>query len=148
MLRDAGRHTMSDTAIRNADLKQILTERRRQMQDEIQRRIRDGRTDRPKEVRDDLEHSDADIQGDIELSLLQMRAEMLTRIDEALLRLDAGKYGSCFECASEIAERRLRALPFAVRCQACEERREKDGNARQAAQRRGGASLFPEAVRS
>jgi DnaK suppressor protein len=139
---------MTNTANRNADLRQMLFERRREMQDEVQRRIRNGRVDRPKEVRDDLEHSDADIQGDIELSLLQMRSETLTRIDEALVRLDAGKYGSCFACAGEISERRLRALPFAVRCQACEERREKEGNARQAAQRRGGTSLFPEAISS
>ena len=114
---------MTDTATRNADLRRMLKERRQEMQDDVQRRIRVGRTDRPKEVRDDLEHSDADIQGDIELALLQMRAETLTRIDEALIRLDEGKYGSCFQCAGEIAERRLRALPFAVRCQACEEKR-------------------------
>lgn len=139
---------MTINAKRNTELKLMLTERRRGMQDEVQRRIRDGRTDRAKEVRDDLEHSDADIQGDIELSLLQMRAETLTRIDEALVRLDAGKYGSCFECTREISERRLRALPFAVRCQACEERREQEGNARQVAQRRGGASLFPDVTRS
>jgi DnaK suppressor protein len=147
MLRDAGGN-MTNTATRNADLRHMLFERRREMQDEVQRRIRDGRVDRPKEVRDDLEHSDADIQGDIELALLQMRAETLTRIDEALVRLDAGKYGSCFECAGEISERRLRALPFAVRCQACEERREKEGKVRQAAQRRGGTSLFPETISS
>ena len=140
---------MTNTANRNADLRHMLSERRREMQDDVQSRIRDGRTDRPKEVRDDLEHSDADIQGDIELALLQMRAETLTRIDEALVRLDAGKYGSCFECAGEIAERRLRALPFAVRCQACEERREQEqGHARQLAQRRGGVSLFPDVVSS
>jgi DnaK suppressor protein len=141
--------TMTDTAIRHADLKHILSERRREVQDEIQRRIRDGRTDWSKEVRDELEHSDADIQGDIELSLLQMRAEMLTRIDEALVRLDAGKYGSCFECESEISARRLRALPFAVRCQSCEERREREqGRARRLAQLRGSFSLFPDMVSS
>ena len=72
----------------------MLIERRREMQDEVQSRIRHGRTDRQNEVRDDLEASDADIQGDIEFALLQMRAETLTRIDEALVRLDAGKYGS------------------------------------------------------
>ena len=139
---------MTDTARRNADLRHMLMERRQEMQDDVQRRIRVGRTDRPKEVRDDLEHSDADIQGDIELALLQMRAETLTRIDEALVRLDEGKYGSCFQCAGEIAERRLRALPFAVRCQACEEKREQEGHARQAAERRGGVSLFPNAISS
>ena len=134
---------MTDATMRNADLRQMLSERRSEMQDDVQRRIRDGRTDRPKEVRDDLEHSDADSQGDIELALLQMRAQTLTRIDEALVRLDAGEYGSCVTCDGEIARRRLRALPFAVRCQACEERREqKQGRARQLDQRRGSASLF------
>jgi DnaK suppressor protein len=138
---------MIDTTMRNAGLRQMLSERRREMQDDVQSRIRDGRTDRPNEVRDDLEVSDADIQGDIELALLQMRAETLIRIDEALVRLDAGKYGSCFECESEISERRLRALPFAVRCQACEERREEEqGHARQLAQRRGSLSLFSDVV--
>jgi DnaK suppressor protein len=140
---------MNDTAIRNADLKHMLTERRREMQDEVQRRIRDGRSDGTKEVRDDLESSDAGIQRDIEFSLLQMRAETLIRIEEALVRLDAGKYGFCFECESEISERRLRALPFAVRCQSCEERREEDqGHARQIAQRRGSVSLFSDVVSS
>jgi DnaK suppressor protein len=133
--------SMTDTAIRNAELKRMLSDRRRELQDEVQSRIRDGRAGRPKEVRDDLEHSDADSQGSIDLALLQMRAETLARIDEALVRLNAGKYGSCFECAGEIAERRLRALPFAVRCQACEERREQQqGRARQLAQQRGNAS--------
>ena len=117
---------MRDSTKRNRGLRQMLSERRREMQDEVQSRIRDGRTDRPNGVRDDLEVSDDDIQGDLEFALLQMRAETLTRIDAALVRLDAGKYGSCFECESEISERRLRALPFAVRCQACEGRREKE----------------------
>jgi DnaK suppressor protein len=140
---------MTETAKRHADLRQLLSTRRRELQRDVQGRLRDGRTDRPNEVCDDLEQSDADFQGDIELALLQMRAETLTRIDEALVRLDAGEYGSCFECAGEISERRLRALPFAVRCQACEERREQEqGHARWLAQRRGSLSRFSEAVTS
>jgi DnaK suppressor protein len=140
---------MTDTSIRKADLKRILSERRREMQNDVQSRIRDGRTGRSIDVRDDLEHSDTDSQGDIALALLQMRAEALARIDEALARLDAGKYGSCFECESEISARRLRALPFAVRCQSCEERREKEqGRVRRLAQQRGSFSLFPDMVSS
>ena len=134
---------MTETDIRKTDLRQVLRERRREVQHEVQSRIRDGRTDRSTEVRDDLEHSDADIQGDIALSLLQMRTEALARIDEALVRLDAGKYGSCFDCEEEISERRLRALPFAVRCQACEGRREQEqARARRLAGRPAGFSLF------
>ena len=134
---------MNEDSIRKADLRQILTDRRRELQNDVQNRIRDGRTGRSIEVRDDLEHSDADIQGDIALALLQMRTEALARIDEALARLDADKYGSCFECQAEISERRLRALPFAVRCQTCEERREQEqGRARRLAGRSAGFSLF------
>ena len=39
-------------------------------------------------------------------------------------RLEEGTYGNCFECGDEIAEARLRALPFALRCKDCEEARE------------------------
>jgi DnaK suppressor protein len=138
---------MTDTTTRNAGLRQMLSTRRREMQNDVQGRIRDGRTDRPNEVRDDIEHSDAHLQGDIELALLQMRAATLTRIDEALVRIDSGEYGFCFECAREISESRLRALPFAVRCRACEEKREQEQtHTRQLAQQRDSFSILPDPV--
>jgi len=85
--------------------------------------------------------------GDLAFALLQMETETRTRIDEAVVRLDAGKCRSCFTCGGDIAEQRLQALPFAVRCQACEERREHElGYARQLAQRRVARSLGKERV--
>ena len=105
---------MTETNGRNAILKQILNDRRRELHSDVHNRIRDGRTDRPTDVRDDLEACDADIQGDFDVVLVQMRTETLTRIDEALFLVGAGQYASCVECEGEIAERRLRASPFAV----------------------------------
>ncbi len=84
---------------------------------------------------DAAESSEADIQDDIEFALIQMKAETLNKIDEALRRLEEGTYGYCFECGEEIAERRLRALPFAVRCKDCEEARETGAAARTAVRR-------------
>jgi RNA polymerase-binding transcription factor len=140
---------MTDTTVRDAGLRRMLGERRRAMQDDVQSRIRHERTDRPNEGRDDLEVSDGDIQAEIEFALLQMRTEALTRLDEALARLDAGEYGSCVECDRDIPERRLQALPFAVRCQACEDRREQEqGRARRLAQQRGSLSLSPNEISS
>ena len=140
---------MKNTGIRRGHLRDMLHERRREVQGQVRARIRDRRTDRPARGGDDLDHSDADSQGELALTLLQMRTETLARIDAALRRLDAGQYGSCAECAKEIAERRLRALPFAVRCQACEERREQElGLARRVEQRRGSGSLFTEGFSS
>jgi DnaK suppressor protein len=50
-----------------------------------------------------------------------MQAQTLERINAALTRLEAGEYGICDECEDEIPEARLRALPFATRCRACQE---------------------------
>ena len=67
-----------------------------------------------------------------------MKAETLHKIEEALRRLDESTFGYCFECGEEISERRLRALPFAVRCKDCEEAREMaQQRERVLAQRRG-----------
>ena len=115
---------MVDTDTREVDSRQMLSERRRDIEDDVQRRIRSGRTDKSDQGRDDIDVSDAVVQEDIAFALLQMRTDTLSRIDEALLRLRRGDYGSCVACGPEIAERRLRALPFAVRCQTCEEQRE------------------------
>jgi DnaK suppressor protein len=135
---------MTETTIRNLGLRQILRERRDALQDDVQNRIRGGRSDRPIEGGDLLEHSDDDVRSSIEFALLQMRAETLVRIDEALVRLEMGKYGFCVGCEGEISERRLRALPFAVRCQKCEERREEaQKQAGRRGAQRGGLSLFP-----
>jgi RNA polymerase-binding transcription factor DksA len=113
----------------------------------VQSRIRNGRTARPADVGDDLDESDAGVQDEIAFALLQMRAEVLAGIEAALLRLDAGQYGFCLECGGEIAARRLHALPFAVRCQTCEERHEQEqGRARQFARRGFGVPIFSGAI--
>src|SRR4030095_4730314 len=102
---------------RYAELKRILEERRREILSEVHEKIRDVRTEGPTRpthgVLDAAETSEADIQDDIEFALIQMKAETLNKIEEALRRLDEGTFGYCFECGEEISERRLRgrALP-------------------------------------
>ena len=132
---------------RYEDLKRILEDRRREILSEVQGKIRDVRTEgsssKLNEVFDAGESSEADIQEDIEFALIQMKAETLNKINEALTRLEEGAYGNCFECGEEISQARLRALPFAVRCKDCEEARENVQQREKAmAQRRGNASLF------
>ena len=130
------------------ELKQMLEERRREIQAEVQGKIRDVRAEgtwggKQNEVFDAVESSEADIQDEIEFALIQMKSETLNKINDALLRLEQGDYGNCFECGEEIAEKRLRALPFAVRCKDCEEAREVvEKRERQIASRRGASSLF------
>ena len=143
VLRNPGGEMNRD---RYAELTKILEERRREIMDQVQEKIRDVRTDdnvASTGVLDAVESSEADIQDEIEFALIQMKAETLHKIGEALRRLEEGTFGYCFECGEEIAERRLRALPFAVRCKDCEEARETaHQRERLLAQRRGNASLF------
>jgi len=132
---------------RYSELKRILEERRREIMDQVQGKIRDVRSEganNPNQgVLDAVESSEADIQDDIEFALIQMKSETLNKINDALIRLEQGDYGNCFECGEEIAEKRLRALPFAVRCKDCEEAREvAEQRERQMAARRGSSSLF------
>src|SRR5689334_25378986 len=131
---------------RYAELKQILEERRREILSEVQSKMRDVRAEGAGEtqgVLDAAESSEADIQDDIEFALIQMKSETLHKIEEALTRLEEGTYGNCFECGDEIEERRLRALPFAVRCKDCEEARElAERRERQLSQRRSSGFLI------
>ena len=137
------------TGTRERDLRQILHDRRRELVGDVRTRIRDACTDRASEVFDELDHSDAAMQEDIDFALIQMKAETLARVDEALTRIDAGHYGRCFACGGEIAEKRLRALPFAGRCTVCEEKKEQvQGRARQSAQSRAHLSLFSDVAGS
>ena len=127
------------------ELKTMLEERRRELLSEVQGKIRDVRAESGKErdVLDQGESSEVDIQEDIEFALIQMKSETLNKVNEALRRLEQGDYGYCFECGEEIAEKRLRALPFAVRCKDCEEQREiAEQRERQANARRGASALF------
>jgi DnaK suppressor protein len=133
---------------RYSELKRMLQERRREIQAEVQGKMRDVRSEgtwggKQNEVLDAVESAEADIQEDIEFALVQMKSETLSKIIDALTRLEQGDYGNCFDCGEEIAEKRLRALPFAVRCKDCEEAKEvAEQRERQMAQRRGASSLF------
>ena len=123
-----GKQTTQTGEGRYADLKRMLEERRKEILSEVQGRIRDQREadawGKVHEVLDAGESSEADIQEDIEFALIQMKAETLTKINDALHRLEDGAYGNCADCGGEISDKRLRALPFAVRCKECEEGRE------------------------
>jgi DnaK suppressor protein len=138
--------TMDDVASerqRYDELKAMLESRRLVLSEELNGRlrgVRDGATERPHDGRDFGEIADTDVQDEIQFTLLEMKAEILGKVNEALSRLEDGRYGYCHECGDEIAAARLRALPFAVRCRDCEAEREVDAMRMQAARR--AAPLF------
>jgi DnaK suppressor protein len=128
------------------DLKALLEERRFELVREVHTRIRDARAENTHElnVLDEGELSEADIQEEIGFALIQMKSETLDRINTALRRIGEGTYGICVECGDEIAEPRLRALPFAVRCKDCEDSREVAERRERMTARRNPSSLYSE----
>jgi RNA polymerase-binding protein DksA len=129
---------------RLGDVKGVLESRRAELAHEVHGRIRDVRDDGigDRNVLDAAESSEVDVQDDIGLALIQLKAETLKKIDAALRRIDEGDYGECFECGSEITEARLRALPFAVRCRDCEAVREATDRRERSVAYRGSSALF------
>ena len=135
------------SSARYEELKRLLEDRRREIMSQVHEKIKGVRTEssgkKMSEVYDAGESSESDIQEDIEFALIQMKTETLSKINEALSRLEEGAYGNCFECGEEIAQQRLRALPFAVRCKDCEQARENAQiRERLMAQRSASSSLF------
>ena len=126
------------------DLRAVLETRRAQLSHELQDRIRDVRSDGigDRDVVDEAEGSEVDIQDEIGFALIELKAETLKQIDTALRRIEDGEYGDCVECGEEIAEARLRALPFAVRCRDCEAARETIDRPERGTAYRGPSALF------
>jgi len=75
----------------------------------------------PIEVEDPEEHGLRQSERELDVAVLQLKAETCRRIEDALQRMRAGKFGRCESCGAPIPPARLRAVPFAVRCRACQE---------------------------
>ena len=113
-----GRPDFSD---RSEALRWLLHE----LEAEILDRVRSLRMAHESEPVDDPEEAwRQNAERDLEVALAESAYETLRRIDEARVRLDEGTYGLCRRCGSAIPEKRLRALPFAVLCRACQAREE------------------------
>jgi DnaK suppressor protein len=139
-----GTTTTVARARRLEDFRAILESRRAELSQDVEVRIRDVRSEGigDRDVLDAAESSEIDIQDDIGFALIQLKAETLNKINTALRRIDEGDYGDCFECGGEIAEARLRALPFAVRCRDCEAIHETTDRRERLTASRGSSALF------
>lgn len=60
------------------------------------------------------------------LNLASSEQQYLNLIDQALLKIKEGVYGTCDDCAKPIPSKRLMAMPFARLCISCQELEEKN----------------------
>lgn len=114
-----------DQTVSTQAYREMLT----RLQKEAFRRIRDLRSDQRQESQSESEPADemdsASRTAEVEThaGLIAREEDKLKYLDEALARLDAGKYGICLGCRESIPLERLKVLPFASYCVECQEKR-------------------------
>lgn len=65
-----------------------------------------------------------EINQNLIFKLRDRERQLLTKIDEALARMDEGVFGTCEDCEEPIEPKRLEARPVSTLCIACKERQE------------------------
>lgn len=101
-----------------------LTERHGEIQQRLEKISRDLRhINQP--LNADSEEQAIELENDQVLDALddKIRAEM-KQIEKTLARIEDGVYGECEDCGQPIGAKRLEALPHAIRCIGCEEKRQ------------------------
>jgi DnaK suppressor protein len=121
------RRRLSDNEL--ATIKNGLLGRKRQVwneiNDDIDEDVREEHQDLIQAARDGGDHGLAELRQSTVYSLIEMKVKEIESIEEALLRIEAGKYGRCRDCSRWIKPARLEVQPFAVRCRNCQAKREK-----------------------
>jgi DnaK suppressor protein len=114
---------MSDD--RYPQLKTILEDHKHRLRRNLSVRLDEmrahGHDGRVIEGLDAADASVSDLNQYFGVALAEMATETLRRVDRALTRLARGEYGFCVDCRETIPDKRLTALPFALRCRDCED---------------------------
>lgn len=100
--------------------RQILLKRQLAAQKEMHAQ-RDPPPDR---TPDELDVASNETQVTFDSRLLDRASDQLTKIDQALQRIERGEYDECDSCGDPISARRLQASPEATLCIECKEEQE------------------------
>jgi DnaK suppressor protein len=101
----------------------LFTERQRLMKN-AQRTLTEEMTVDQDDLADEMDLASADYNQNLSFRLRGRERHLLTKIEEALERLEEGEYWSCTECEAWIGFRRLRARPVTTLCIICKEKQE------------------------
>jgi RNA polymerase-binding protein DksA len=105
----------------------VLREMLVRLQDETCRRIKDLRRDQEQESEsdppDELDLAYTTTEIETHAALIAREEEKLRYLDEALTRLNSGKYGKCLDCGTAILVERLTLIPLASYCIECQKKR-------------------------
>ena len=78
----------------------------------------------PDDLPDETDLAASEISQNLVFKLRDRERQLLSKIDEALARMDEGHFGTCQDCEEPIEPRRLEARPMSTLCIACKEKQE------------------------
>jgi DnaK suppressor protein len=103
-----------------ADLKEIksMLESKR---DEVRRRLHRLEDITVERAPDPVDEMEMAAERESAITLLERDSELLRQIEAAMRRIADGEFGRCDLCGKDIGSRRLRAVPWAIYCVACQD---------------------------
>ncbi len=111
----------SEVQDRTQSLQEVLMDRRRTVQREMETLSRSLREERASETWDEGDRAGQELDRDLGSTRLNRLTQQLDQVAKALARHAEGRYGLCAACGAEIPLARLRSLPFALYCRNCQE---------------------------
>ena len=121
------RRRLTDTELET--IKKNLVERKSRLWDEIDEDIDEDIGEEHQELiqmaKDGGDRGFAELRESTIFSLIKLKVREVKTIEEAIQRIDKGKYGHCRDCSRRIRPARLQVQPYAVRCRSCQEKQEK-----------------------
>jgi DnaK suppressor protein len=76
------------------------------------------------DLMDETDLAASEVNQNLVFKLRDRERLLLSKIDEAMSRIDDGSFGSCADCEEPIENRRLEARPMSTLCIACKEKQE------------------------
>jgi DnaK suppressor protein len=105
--------------------RRLLEEKKASLSQEIAK-TRDHEEETTEEITQDIaDRAVSSYTREFLYSLTDAERGTLVQIDDALVRVAEGSYGSCVNCGASISEKRLTAVPWARYCVDCQELAEK-----------------------
>jgi len=108
------------------EIKELLLGMRKELIEEIREKSRsESEADRKDDVGDIYDLATNERDRELNLLMSDRERDKINEIDDALVRIDEGTYGTCEECGTDIPKKRLMIMPFAHLCVACKAELEK-----------------------
>jgi DnaK suppressor protein len=104
--------------------RRLLEDRKREILSEADRAVDSMNQPLEESFADPTDRATLESDRSMLLRIRDRERKLLSKIDEAFIRIESGSYGQCEECGDEIGLARLKARPVTTLCITCKSAQE------------------------